>query len=153
MRALLICVALCGACGTQVADSEEPADPLAYQLTLVVEPRPLDGVVNVTMRLAQPGPLLRELRFRTDARISGLRGDGELLAEPARTRWLPPADGGTLSWSVAVAHRRNGDGHDAWLGAEFGLFRAEDIIPRARTRTMKGAKSATTMQFDLPPGW
>jgi hypothetical protein len=153
MRALLICVALCGACGTQVADSEEPADPLAYQLTLVVEPRPLDGVVNVTMRLAQPGPLLRELRFRTDARISGLRGDGELLAEPARTRWLPPADGGTLSWSVAVAHRRNGDGHDAWLGAEFGLFRAEDIIPRASSRTRTGAHSDTTMRFRLPAGW
>ena len=55
MRALLVCVALCGACGTQVADSEEPADPLAYRLTLVVEPRPLDGIVDVTLRL-HPNP-------------------------------------------------------------------------------------------------
>jgi hypothetical protein len=153
MRVLLICVALCGACGTQVADSEEPADPLAYQLNLVVEPRPLDGIVNVTMRLDQPHPLLRELRFRNNDRFSGFRGDGELLREAAQTRWLPPADGGALSWSVSVAHRRNGDGYDAWLGAEFGLFRAEDIIPRASSRTQTGAHSNTTMRFRLPANW
>lgn len=153
MRALLLSVALCGACGTQVADSEESADPLAYQLRLVVQPRPLDSVVDVTMRLNQPSPLLRELRLRNDARISGWRGDGELVREAARIRWLPPADGGTLSWSVAVPHRRNGDGYDAWLGAEFGLFRAEDIVPRASSRTLKGAHSDTSMRFQLPAGW
>ena len=55
------------------------ADPLAYQLTLVVEPRPLDGIVDVTLRLAQPRALLRELRWRNDVRFSAVRGDGELI--------------------------------------------------------------------------
>jgi hypothetical protein len=153
MRALLICVVLCGACGTQVADSEEPLDSLAYELALVVEPRPLDGIVNVTMRVNQREALLRELRFRNDVRMSGFRGDGEVLRESEQTLWLPPADGGELSWTVAVAHRRNGDGYDAWLGAEFGLFRAEDIIPRAASRTRTGAHSNTSMRFRLPSGW
>jgi hypothetical protein len=153
MRALLLCAALCGACGTQVADSEEPADPLAYQLTIVFEPRPLDSVVDVTMRLEQPGSLLRELRLRNDVRVSRMRGDGNLVRETTQTRWLPPEDGGTLSWSVAVPHRRNGDGYDAWLGAEFGLFRAEDVVPRASSRTLKGAHSETSLRFRLPAGW
>ncbi len=153
LRALLVCVALCGACGTQVADSEEPADPLAYQLTFVFEPRPLDSVVDVTLQLEQPQSLLRELRLRNDVRISGMRGDGELVSEDAQTRWLPPADGGQLRWSVAVPHRRNGDGYDAWLGAEFGLFRAEDVVPRASSRTLKDAHSETTLRFRLPAGW
>lgn len=153
MRALLVCIALCGACGTQVADSEEPADPLAYQLKLIVEPRPLDGAVDLTMQLSQPTSLLRELRLRNDVRISGMRGDGNLIREPAYSRWLPPEEGGTLRWTVAVPHRRNGDGYDAWLGAEFGLFRAEDIIPRSASRTQKGAYSVTTLRFRLPAGW
>ena len=152
-RALLVCVTLCGACGTQVADSEEPADPLAYQLRIVAEPRPLNGVVDVTLRLDQQRPLLRELRLRHDVRISGLRGDGEFVQDATQTHWLPPADGGVLRWTVAVPHRRNGDGYDAWLGAEFGLFRAEDIIPRASSRTLKGAHSETSLRFRMPAGW
>ncbi len=153
MRALLVCVAFCGACGAQVADSGEPADPLAYQLTLVFEPRPLDSVVDVTMQLEQPRSLLRELRLQNDDRILRMRGDGDLVREETLTRWLPPDDGGTLQWSVAVPHRRNGDGYDAWLGAEFGLFRAEDVVPRASSRTLKGAHSETTLRFRLPAGW
>ena len=153
LRLLLVCAAFSSACGAQVADPEEPADALAYRLDLSVEPRPLDSIVDVTLQLAQPRSLLRELRLRNDPRISRMRGDGELLRDGEQTRWLPPADGGTLSWSVAVPHRRNGDGYDAWLGADFGLFRAEDIVPRASSRTLKGAHSETRLRFRLPAGW
>lgn len=58
-----------------------------------------------------------------------------------------------MSWRVAVANRRNGDGYDAWLGVDFGLFRAEDVIPRASSRTLKGANSDTWLSFQLPPTW
>lgn len=153
LRVLLLCAAFSSACGAEGADPEEAADPLAYRLDLSVQPRPLDGSVDVTLRLVQPRPLLRELRLRNDPRISRLRGDGELLRDEDRTRWLPPADGGTLSWSVVVPHRRNGAGYDAWLGADFGLFRAEDIVPRASSRTLKGAHSDTRLRFRLPAGW
>lgn len=150
---LLFCAALSSACGAQVADPEEFADPLAYRLDIAVQPRPLQSSIDVTLRLAQPRALLRELRLRNDPRISRLRGDGELLREGNLARWLPPADGGTLSWSVAVPHRRNGDGYDAWLGPDFGLFRAEDVVPRASSRTLKGAHSDTRLRFRLPAGW
>ncbi len=36
---------------------------------------------------------------------------------------------------------------------DWAIFRAEDIIPRARTRTIAGTSSKTTMEFDLPQGW
>ena len=153
LRVLLLCAAFSGACGAQVADPEAPVDPLTYRLDLSVEPRPLDGRVDVTLRLQQPRALLRELRLRHDPRVSNLRGNGELVNDSDRTRWLPPAGGGSLSWSVAVPHRRNGDGYDAWLGADFGLFRAEDIVPRVASRTLKGARSETHLRFRLPAGW
>ena len=142
LRVLLLCAAFSSACGAQVADPEAPADPLAYRLDFSVQPRPLDASVDVTLRLGQPRSLLRELRLINDPRVSNLRGDGELLRGEDQTRWLPPPDGGTLSWSVAVPHRRNGDGYDAWLGADFGLFRAEDIVPRASSRTFRAVTAS-----------
>ncbi len=67
--------------------------------------------------------------------------------------WSPPPRGGVLRWQSKVAHKRNNGGYDAWLGSDWGLFRAEDIIPRAATRTLKGASSTTTVSFDLPGNW
>lgn len=58
-----------------------------------------------------------------------------------------------MRWQTALNNRRNDNGYDAWLGKQWGLFRAEDIVPRAATRTLKGATSITTVSFDLPPGW
>lgn len=34
-----------------------------------------------------------------------------------------------------------------------GIFRAEDIIPRATTRTLRGARSRTELMFTLPRQW
>jgi hypothetical protein len=42
---------------------------------------------------------------------------------------------------------------DALLTPQWGLFRAEDVIPRARTRSLKGSVSRTTLRFKLPAGW
>ena len=39
-----------------------------------------------------------------------------------------------------------------WIPIE-GIFRMEDVIPRARTRTLRGAVSRTTLSFELPAGW
>ena len=54
---------------------------------------------------------------------------------------------------MQVQHPRGSGAFDALLGPDWGIFRAEDVIPRAHTRTLKGAKSNTTMAFELPAGW
>jgi hypothetical protein len=110
--------------------------------------------VVVELELRQPGHLLREVRFRTPGnRFTDFVGDGEIESNGSALSWLPPVQGGTLRWRVSVPHLRNGNGHDAWLGENWGLFRAEDIIPSAVTRTLKGARSVTRLAFDLPDGW
>lgn len=130
-----------------------PADPLAYRIDYVVKPHLVDGTVEVTLTLSQDRALLREMTMRPDARVADLKANGELRIGDTEVRWLPPASGGTMSWRVNVANQRNGDGHDAWLGMEWGLFRAEDIIPRATTRTLKRARSETWLTLRLPAGW
>jgi hypothetical protein len=122
-------------------------------MSYIVEPHPAEGAVDVTLRLSQSRSLLRELTMRPDDRISKIEADGNLVSDDTGIHWNPPQSGGTMSWRVAVANRRNGDGYDAWLGVDFGLFRAEDVIPRASSRTLKGASSETWLSFQLPPKW
>ena len=126
---------------------------MVYRIDYVVRPDPTNGTVAVTLRLSQGNALLREMTMRPDARSSAFEADGALDVTDREVRWQPPAAGGTMRWRVDVAHRRDDSSYDAWLGMNWGLFRAEDIIPRAATRTLKGASSETWLALSLPRGW
>ena len=119
-----------------------------------ITPQPSDGAVAVQMSVGQSSGQLRELSFSlTNIDASSVRADGDLLITDDTVRWRPATGGGSLVWQSAARHQRSGGGYDAWLSQDWGIFRAEDIIPRARTRTLKGAKSQTSMSFELPETW
>ena len=126
---------------------------LTYGITYTVAPDPADRSIRVTLDVSQPRSLLRQLTMQPDDRVTDITADGKLEAAATGVRWQPPAEGGRMQWRVRVDHRRNGDGYDALLGEAWGLFRAEDVIPRAATRTLRGATSDTSLVFDLPRGW
>lgn len=140
-----------GACG--VSDSADRDNALEYSAHYTLRPDPASGTVDVALRLRQPRGLLRELSFPQGASVSGLAGDGELVFHDERVHWHPPARGGTLAWRVTVRSERGDGMFDALLEPGWGVFRMEDVIPRARTRTLKGAHSSTTLSFELPSGW
>jgi hypothetical protein len=150
---LLLSLAWCSACGDPATSSYTPSDPLSYRLDYNVSPDPETGTVAVTLKLSQARNLLREMRFPLNPMISDLDADGALSIDDDSAIWHPPENGGVLRWRVAVSHRRNGDGYDAWLDSDWGLFRAEDMIPRAATRTLKAARSETWLTLDLPDDW
>ncbi len=150
---LVICLVACTACGATTSEHEAPADPSVYRMDYVLKLDPADGTAEVSVRVAQSSSLLREMSFRLPDTIDAVDGDGNLTRDGRTVRWQPPTRGGSLSWRARINHRRNGNGHDAWLGADWGLFRAEDVIPRARSRTLRGARSETWLSFRLPPGW
>ncbi|MGB5449173.1 MAG: hypothetical protein WBM80_09635 [Woeseiaceae bacterium] len=147
----LIAVAACDVESSESADAPAARDYDAHYSVKII---PEQSSVEVMLEIRQSRSLLRELTFTflPDA-LSDYSADGELLIENGTLRWLPPAGGGKLRWRVQVAHRRGNDGYDAWLGPAWGVFRAEDIIPRAKTRALKASKSKTTLSLDLPPGW
>lgn len=152
--AFLLLVAPVMACGGPSTSSEGAEPPPSYELLYRVSPEPARATAAVELELSQSGNLLREVRFTApSSRFSDFAGDGDVRREDDRLVWLPPANGGKLRWKVDVPHRRNGNGFDAWLGEDWGLFRAEDIIPSAATRTAKGARSVTRLVFDLPDDW
>lgn len=150
---LMMIAAACAACGAPATESVAAGDPLTYTVLYTVVPRPSLGTADVAMQVTQSRRLLREVRFSADPRISNIRADGEVRTEAGQIIWRPAASGGALHWTASVANKRSGNGYDAWLGDEWGLLRAEDVVPRATTRTLRGASSKTTLRFDLPHGW
>ena len=136
-----------------LADSANAQDDsLVYDVHYQLEPAG-DNQIDVSMTVRQPRDLLREVRFGRGADISNVRVDGEPLEPGDPVIWQPGPRGGTISWSVALSSERNGNGYDAWLEEDWGIFRAEDVIPRAATRSIRGARSNTSMAFDLPADW
>ncbi|MEJ2275063.1 MAG: hypothetical protein P8Y01_10890 [Woeseiaceae bacterium] len=146
----LACIAACGMSDSQSADTGEVRE---YSVHYTLRPEPSAAVVVVELQLEQPAGLLRELSFPADPNISDITGDGVLQTYDGRVRWQPPATGGRLAWRATVHHERGDGTFDALLTTDWGIFRMEDIIPRARTRTLRGARSRTTMAFDLPVKW
>jgi len=150
---LFSCLLALGGCGLSESESADRRDEPEYDLRYSLTPNPAEATVAVSVELRQPRNLLREVSFPIDSRISDIHGDGAIQIADDRITWLPPSGGGTLEWNVLVRHARSVGAFDALLTADWGIFRAEDVIPRARTRTLKGARSNTTLVFELPPDW
>ncbi|MEQ8205026.1 MAG: hypothetical protein RIA65_02535 [Woeseia sp.] len=125
-----------------------------YDVVYTVRPLPDSNSAEVEMAVSQSRGMLRQLTMDLPGdNFSELSGDGELAVEATELRWSPPRDGGTLRWTVKINHQRDNATYDAWLDADWAVFRASDIIPPARTRALKGAQSRTYLQFDLPDDW
>jgi hypothetical protein len=162
------------ACGAPAAESGETAGPAAaadsamaddsgnpvagsnpdYTIEFVVTPNPEAGGAHVEMILRQDSAMLREFDMRAAAeKISAVSGDGNVAHENGRLIWKPPVTGGSLQWFARIDHQRNGGAFDARIDPTWAIFRAEDVIPQAATRSQGGATGVTTLRFDLPPGW
>lgn len=146
----------CGALAGITVPDESAAQGVSfdYRVSYQVTLEPAAAVARVEFRIDQPRFLLREWRMQIDPeRFELLDSDGEIAIDGDQLTWIPNAAGGFVVWNMAIGHRRNGDGYDAWLGDNWGIFRAEDVIPRATTRTLKGAVSDTELRFSLPRSW
>ena len=125
-----------------------------YRLDYVVTIDPGAQGAQVELTLEQRDDFLRELDMPLmEGRLRDVEGDGEVSVVDGRVKWLPPDAGGQLRWFATIGHRRGGDGYDAYLANDWALFRSEDIIPSAHTRTLKDARSDTRLAFRLPHGW
>lgn len=152
----VVAAALATACGIPHAQSAETSPPgnRIYALEYVVRPDPDAGGAWVELQLEQSSRLLREVDMRAPAgRIRSADGDGSVTLADERLVWLPPERGGRLRWFAHIGHQRGGESYDAYIAKDWTIFRAEDVMPQARTRTLRGAQSETTLSFDLPRGW
>ena len=98
--------------------------------------------------------MLKQARFRAPPGTYGdFTGDGSITRDGDFVTWQPPAAGGRLAYRVNLDNRRNGGRYDALVTSDWALFRADDAFPAARIRQRKGARSRSSLRFELPDGW
>lgn len=149
-------VIVLGACSAPASESDTPPSPgaMTYRVDYRVTPDPAAAGAQVELRISQPRHLLRVFDMqRGKIDVDSLEGDGEITIDNDRVLWSPPADGGALTWFVPLNHERIAGAFDARIEADWAIFRGSDIIPAARTRTVRGALSETQLAFDLPTAW
>jgi hypothetical protein len=121
-----------------------------YEARLV----PTQRAAEVTIRVRSPERALRSLRFRIDpARHRDFSGPGIVSREPETLEWQPPAGEGTLRYVFAIDDLRDERSYDARCGEDWALFRGDDLVPPARVRALRGAKSRARLRLRLPEGW
>ena len=128
---LLAVVSLMIACNGPATETAVARDSNEYDVRYTATLNPQDASADLELRLTQPRPLLSEVRFRVgdDARYGEFTGDGVVEIDAGIVTWQPPESGGVINWQVKVDNLRNSGGYDARLGVDWGMFRAEDIIP------------------------
>jgi len=135
------------------ATSPASAD-LRYGLDYEADFQPGAGTVQMSVTIAQPRKLVRRVRFDFDpARYRDFAADGELEVSADQLSWQPPANGGTLRFTVKLSHRRGQGGFDSLMEGDWAVFRGDDLFPPASVRTLKGASSRARLRMTGPEGW
>jgi hypothetical protein len=149
---------LCGmiaACGIPSSESAPQTQAQRHQYRLEFEVTPdIDAAgAHIELKLSQTRRQLRKMTMRIDPEhIHDVRGDGGLRIDGDIVSGLPER-GGSLKWFASLRRKRGSKNYDAYLDSDWAVFRGEDIIPRATTRTVKGGNSETWLSFRLPDGW
>ena len=124
-----------------------------YELNYIFEIQPNEDAVNVRIELAERANRVSELRLRLDPEVhTDIKADGELLIEDPVV-WRPPESGGSLSYRVAITHKRSDSGYDAYLADDWAIFRGDDFVPAVSARTRAGSESRAKLFFELPADW
>ena len=150
-RGLLLVAATVLATGSLHAAT--PASKV-YELDYRARFHPEEGAVAVELEVRQPRSLLRQVQFAFDPKRYGdFSADGELEVGERELTWRPPADGGRLRLTWQPDHRRSSGGYDSLLRASWAVFRGDDLLPPARVRSVKGARSKTQLYLEGPSDW
>lgn len=157
----LLLVSACSAPASEVgsatlgvaAESTTSGDR-TYGISYRLSPDPDAGGAWIDMEVSQSRALLREIDMQQrQIDADSVSGDGNLVIDNGRIVWTPPDEGGSITWFAPIDHIRSDGRYDAHINAEWAIFRASDVFPAAKTRTVRGAKSQTSLSFDLPTGW
>lgn len=125
----------------------------SYQLDYHVRFEPKSGLAHITIDYAPDDGRLIEATFRIDPSYANFKGQGTIQATERTVRWVPPKQGGTLSYQHRIDHKRNGRGYDARMSNDWVIVRGDDLIPRVKVRISKGADARARLRFTLPKHW
>lgn len=138
------------AADASLAEPEEYPYDLLYDVRIV----PTERAARVAIRIASPEGLVLSVRLRLDPeRQRDFSADGELAIEGESLEWNPSPGVARLAYSVRLDHLRNDRSYDARCAEDWAIFRGEDVVPPARVRTLKGARSRARLRLRVPEKW
>ena len=134
--------------GTAVA-----AAPKYYDVTYKAHFRPDAGVVDVEIALSGERLPSRVVLRVDPRRHKKFTSPDPLQIEPSHVTWQPHGHAARLHYQFVVDHQRSPDHYDSRMTADWAIFRAEKMVPRASVTARRSLHSRATLEFQLPQGW
>ena len=128
--------------------------PNQYELNYTFKVDPEQDQTSVTIGVGEKAHRLVELRLRIDPNHHrDFAGDGELTLSDDSVVWRPPKDGGEITYTVPITHKRQNGAYDAYVADDWAIFRGDDFVPPISVRSKLNAESLAKLYFELPKGW
>jgi predicted metalloprotease with PDZ domain len=134
--------------GTAVA-----ATPKYYDVTYRAHFRPETGVVDVEIALSGNRLPSRIVLHVDSRRHKKFTSTDPLQVEPSHVTWQPHGHAASLHYQFVVDHERSPQHYDSRMTADWAIFRAEKMVPRASVTARRSLHSRATIEFELPQGW
>lgn len=135
---------------TTLASAATPHFDVDYRVRFL----PKAGVAEVSIRLNPDDAQVSRLVFdMPTSRYSEIKGDGEVERNGDRLRWEPPKNGGTLSYRYRVNKKRKNGAYDAYMNDDWVIVRGDNLVPSARIKATRGARSRASLHLELPETW
>ena len=125
------------------------AAPKSYDVTYRAHFRPEAGVVDVEIALSGerlPSRIVLKVDSRRHKKFTST---DPLQIEPAHVTWQPHGHAARLSYEFVVDHERSPQHFDSRMTAEWAIFRAEKMVPRASVTALRSLHSRATFEFEL----
>ena len=129
------------------------AAPKYYDVAYRAHFRPEDGVVDVEIALSGERLPSRVVLHVDSRRHRKFTSTDPLQVEPSHVTWQPRGNASRLHYEFVVDHERSPQHYDSRMTAEWAIFRAEKMVPRASVTARRSLRSRATLEFELPQGW
>jgi predicted metalloprotease with PDZ domain len=134
--------------GTAIAAAAKYYD-VAYRAHF----RPDAGVVDVEIALSGDRLPSRVVLHIDSRRHKKFTSTDPLQVEPSQVTWQPHAHAARLRYQFVVDHQRSPQHYDSRMTADWAIFRAEKMVPRASVTARRSLHSRATLEFEVPQGW
>lgn len=135
--------------GTAVAAAAAKYYDVAYRAHF----RPDAGVVDVEIALSGERLPSRVVLHIDSRRHKKFTSTDPLQIEPSHVTWQPHGHAASLHYQFVVDHERSPQHYDSRMTADWAIFRAERMMPRASVTARRNLHSRATLEFEVPQGW
>jgi len=129
------------------------ATPRYYDVAYRAHFRPETGVVDMEIALSGERLPSRIVLTVDPRRHKKFTSTDPLQKEPSHVTWQPQGHMSKLHYQFVVDHERSPQHYDSRMTADWAIFRAEQMVPRASVTARKSLQSRATLEFELPQGW